>query len=302
MSNEDSYSSVVARLEDDSPPKGLYLGVGPEQNLTLIAAARPSLALIADYRRRNGLVHLLHKALIMLANHRIDYLERLNSRSIRGLRTGASPAELVNALRTAPMDRGRLSHEVEEVRRLLAPLGWVDATEWEEIARIQVKLAGQGMQAKFLGLPGYPTVGEMIARRDPDGIARHFLASDEAYQRVRRMQVDDRILPLVADLTGRAALGAVASWMGARGLALSVAYLSDVEFFLWRNGTWPSYIENLERLPRRDGALIVRTSTRAVVHRDRRDGDRATTIARDLGEFLGLARAGRIRSAEDLFR
>src|SRR4051794_6393814 len=80
VSNEDSSTRVVGELEAQPVRGGVYLGVGPEQNFSLIAAARPDLAVIVDYRRRNALVHLLHKALFALSANRVEYLAGLMAR------------------------------------------------------------------------------------------------------------------------------------------------------------------------------------------------------------------------------
>ena len=48
-------------------PGGVYLGVGPEQNFTYMAALRPAMAVIFDIRRGNMLVQLMYKALFELA-------------------------------------------------------------------------------------------------------------------------------------------------------------------------------------------------------------------------------------------
>ena len=58
---------MAGAIERRVAPGGVYLGVGPDQNFTYIAHARPDLSLIVDYRRRNALLHLLHKALFGLA-------------------------------------------------------------------------------------------------------------------------------------------------------------------------------------------------------------------------------------------
>ena len=50
MSNEDSYQFVMPALTEAAPRAGVYLGVGPEQNFTYIAAIRPRLAFIIDIR------------------------------------------------------------------------------------------------------------------------------------------------------------------------------------------------------------------------------------------------------------
>ena len=50
-SNELSYQTILPELTKLSPPGGVYLGVGPEQNFTYIAALRPKIAFIIDTRR-----------------------------------------------------------------------------------------------------------------------------------------------------------------------------------------------------------------------------------------------------------
>jgi hypothetical protein len=84
---------------------------------------------------------------------------------------------------------------------------------------------------------------------------------------------------------------------------VTTVYVSDVEFFLLRAGSGPfaAYAANLERLPRADGSVLVRTSTREIQHPARVVGDSSTTIVVDLATVLADARAGRVRSAADLF-
>src|SRR5438132_11700810 len=40
MSNEQQFQYVIPRLKENRKPGGVYLGVGPEQNFTYIAAVR----------------------------------------------------------------------------------------------------------------------------------------------------------------------------------------------------------------------------------------------------------------------
>jgi hypothetical protein len=67
LSNENLYQTVVPDLVARVQPGGLYLGVGPEQNFTYIAALRPRMAFIVDIRRGNLQEHLLYKALMELS-------------------------------------------------------------------------------------------------------------------------------------------------------------------------------------------------------------------------------------------
>jgi hypothetical protein len=199
------------------------------------------------------------------------------------------------------MDRGRLDRAIADVAGYLGPLGVVGVDEWPELAKIQARLAGPGLDSRFLALPMYPTLGRLIRSRDRSGQPAHFLARESWYQIVREAHLGDRIVPIVGDFAGSKALPALGSWLRARGLAVSVLYISDVEFFLLRSGRFPSYIENLGSLPWRDGAVLIRSSTREIVHPDRVPGDSSTTILRPVAPFLEGARAGHFRSVDDLF-
>src|SRR5262245_14393938 len=48
MSNELQFQYVIPRLVEKRNPSGVYLGVGPEQNFTYIAALQPKMAFIFD--------------------------------------------------------------------------------------------------------------------------------------------------------------------------------------------------------------------------------------------------------------
>jgi len=76
-SNEMGFPSVVARLRADHDTGGAYLGVGPEQNFTYIAAVRPRIAFIVDVRRQAIVQHLLYKAIFELATDRAGFVSLL---------------------------------------------------------------------------------------------------------------------------------------------------------------------------------------------------------------------------------
>jgi hypothetical protein len=277
ITNEDSFARVADRLVQLGPGN-VYLGVGPDQNFTYLAHARPRLAFVLDFRRRNGLLHLTHKAL------------------------NPSADDLVAAFEGPPMDRGRLDATIAEVASYLRPLGVVDESEWPDLAMIQAKLAGPGLNARFLALPMYPTAGQLLRSKDRQGRPAHFLASEDWYQVVRAAQVGDCLIPIIGDFAGPSTFARLADWLRRRDLAVSTFYASDVEFFLLRSGKFPAYAANLAKLPWAEGAVLIRTSTREIPHPERVSGDSSTTILRPVGPFLEAARAGRIKTVEDLFR
>src|SRR5436190_18342730 len=52
VSNELSYQNVLPELKRLTKPGGVYLGVGPEQNFSYVAALQPRVAFIIDIRRQ----------------------------------------------------------------------------------------------------------------------------------------------------------------------------------------------------------------------------------------------------------
>src|ERR1700752_552049 len=70
VSNELGYHRAIQRLQEAVQPGGVYVGVGPEQNFSYIAALRPKMAFVVDIRRQNMVEHLMYKALFELSEDR----------------------------------------------------------------------------------------------------------------------------------------------------------------------------------------------------------------------------------------
>src|SRR5262249_10024517 len=80
QSNEVAYQYVLPELMKTVSPGGTYLGVGPEQNFTYIAALRPKIAFLIDIRRDMMLEHLMYKAIFEMSVDRADFVGNLFSR------------------------------------------------------------------------------------------------------------------------------------------------------------------------------------------------------------------------------
>src|SRR4029079_15262106 len=80
ISNEASIVNVIPPLKRLTKPGGVYIGVGPEQNFTYVAALRPKIAFVVDIRRQNMLVLMMYKSLFELSPTRADFVGRLFSR------------------------------------------------------------------------------------------------------------------------------------------------------------------------------------------------------------------------------
>src|SRR5262245_30504650 len=76
-SNELLFQRVITDLVARTHAGDVYLGVGPEQNYTYIAAVKPSMAIIFDIRRGNLDLQLMYKALFELSDDRADFVSKL---------------------------------------------------------------------------------------------------------------------------------------------------------------------------------------------------------------------------------
>src|SRR5579862_6118016 len=94
-SNETMYGYVLTDLANRTKPGGVYLGVGPEQNYTYIAAIKPRMAIIFDIRRGNLDLQLMYKAIFELSKDRADFVSLLFSKPRpAGIASSASAAQL----------------------------------------------------------------------------------------------------------------------------------------------------------------------------------------------------------------
>jgi hypothetical protein len=77
VSNEIYFQTIIPALTAETKPDRVYLGVGPEQNFTYIAALKPRMVFIIDVRRGNLHTQLMYKALFELSKDRADFVSRL---------------------------------------------------------------------------------------------------------------------------------------------------------------------------------------------------------------------------------
>ena len=56
------------------------------------------------------------------------------------------------------------------------------------------------------------------------------------------------------------ALAGVARFLTDRKAQVSAFYVSNVEFYLFRQGSFSRFVNNVARMPRRDGSVIIRSA------------------------------------------
>ena len=268
ISNERSYLHVLPALKTGQVRGGAYIGVGPDQNFSYIAAIRPAVAFIVDVRKDNLLLHLLFKALFAMSDTRVEYLQHLFGRRLPGPLDqwrGASLDQIAAQLDVvSPRD-----DEVRALRRQvdaqIASIG-VPLTDQEfaTIDRFHRTFIEAGLSLKFQSWGRsprsyYPTYRDLLFETDRENHRGSFLISEDDFQVVRRLQQRDLVIPVVGNFAGPSALAAVGRAIRQQGEELSAFYVSNVELYLFQDAVFPRYIENLAGIPHNSRSVIIRS-------------------------------------------
>src|SRR5918993_448399 len=120
VSNEVWMQYVIADLVKTTKPGRVYLGVGPEQNFTYIAAVKPAMVFIVDVRRGNLHLHMMYKALFELSKDRAEFIGRLFAKKRpSGLTAASSVADLFAAYAEVPASEAVFTQNVAAIREHL---------------------------------------------------------------------------------------------------------------------------------------------------------------------------------------
>lgn len=300
VSNETSYLHVVPGLTRLVRRGGAYLGVGPEQNFSYIARTEPSVAFIVDIRRDNLLLHLFLKAVFERAETRLEYLCLLYARrcptELESWRN-RSIDDLVRYIDGQPADSAWHRESETDLFAVVETFGVeVSDDELNTLRRLHAEFVDQGLDLQFSSYGRraptvFPTVRELYLERDLSGTRQSFLADHRAFSQVRRLQLADRIIPVVGDLGGEHAIRAIGRWLGDRKVPLSVFYLSNVEFYLLRQGTFGRFVENVRSLPTGPGSALVRSYfsvQTGMTHPEQRPGHLSVQLLQRVDRFLDV--------------
>ncbi len=293
ISNETSYLHPLTSLARLGIRDGVYVGVGPNQNFTYIANIQPRLAFVIDIRRDNMLEHLIFKVLTEKAETRQEYLSFLIGRPIHGppLTENASLEEIVTSIEAASPDETFHREQLGEILETLH--SWpelnLSPTDSHDIERIYREFFRQGLDIKYDSWRSFffPTLKEFLLETDLEKKHRNWLATAESYRVVQTLQRANRIVPVVGDFAGDYAFRRLGSLLHARGETVSALYVSNVEFYLFRQRRWKRFVENVRHLPIDDRSVFIRAY--ANLHRPHPEmvGDHITvTLVQSIQKFL----------------
>jgi hypothetical protein len=267
ISNETSYLHVLDKLRELGVRGGVYLGVGPDQSFSYIAKIRPRMAIMIDIRRDNLLQHLLFKALFARSRNRIEYLSLFFGKPApKGKdweRRGVQ--ELVDYIDKTPSDPKLFEKTVKTIRQDVQKFGiMLSATDLETIGRIHRAFYNAGLDIRYSShhRPArsiYPTYRELLLERDLSGNIQNYFNSEDDFQFLKKLQDNDMIIPVVGDLSGPQAVKTIGQHIASMNERVSAFYVSNVEFYLARQGTFDKFVANLKALPIDGRSVIIRS-------------------------------------------
>ena len=268
VSNEDSYLHAVTGLRRHGVSGGAYLGVGPDQNFSYVAAIRPEMAFILDIRRDNLLEHLLFKGIFTLARNRMEYLCLLFGTPLPRDTAGWAARDLAALLEhvtdTRP-DSAAAAGARRRVRSALLSSGIpLSPRDVQTIARFHDTFITLGPELRLttFGRPArrdYPSYRELLLGTDLEGRRANFLAGESDFQFVRALQARNLIVPLVGDFAGPKTLKGVGRYLEERGARVSAFYTSNVEQYLFGDGSFTRFAGNVAALPHDERSVIIRS-------------------------------------------
>jgi hypothetical protein len=310
ISNEDSYLHPVSTLRKLGLVGGTYIGVGPDQNYSYIAAIRPSVAFIVDIRRDNVLEHLLFKSVFALSRNRYDYLSYLFGLAPPVDTTGWGSKSVDSLLAAISRSRHTQSTTAQIRERVIGELrrgGFaVSDSDVATVSRFHGAFITDGPALRFNShgrspQSYYPDFARLAREVDRDGKQVSFLANEAAFRVVKDLHARNLIVPIVGDFAGKKSFAAIAAWMTTNNERLSAFYTSNVEQYLYRDGGIEQFVANVGKLPRRNQAVMIRSCfTCSGAHSMRVQGYHAVQMLQPVDKFLDLWKAGQLTRYADL--
>jgi hypothetical protein len=267
VSNEIWMQHVIPDLVKTTQPGRVYLGVGPEQNFTYIAATKPAMVFILDVRRGNLHLHLLYKALFELSRDRADFVSMLFAKKRpEGLSAKSTALEIFNAYAEVPTSETLYKENLENILEYLVRKRGLslDAEDLRGIEYVAYQFYWFGPVIQYSSSSGrmrgtMPTYYDMMVTTDAAGRSRSYLADEDSFHFLKRLHSRNLLVPVVGNFGGPKALRAVGQYLKSHGGTVGAFYLSNVEQYLDQQGLWPAFCRNVASLPLDEHSTFIRS-------------------------------------------
>jgi hypothetical protein len=301
-SNEREVGRLFSALRDRGVQGGVYLGVGPEQNFSYIAAIRPAMAFIVDIRRQAVMQHLMYKAVFELVKDRADFISLLFSMPRPDGLDDTTPIQQIwaaydpVATDTAAVAKNatRIVEHLRETHRFPFTAG-----ETEQLESVLSAFVRYGPDISTRGAPGRGVAGNGATfadltswSLDASGQPQSFLSTEEHFRYVKALQERNLVIPVSGDFGGPKAIRAIAAYLHKQGGIVSAFYVSNVEQYLFQDSKQRAFYDNVATLPVDETSVFIRPYSL------RRSGSMAQSLCA-IGGFLSAVSQERIQTNND---
>lgn len=310
ISNETSYLHVIGKLRDIGVHGGVYVGVGPDQSFSYIAKIRPKMAVIIDIRKDNLLQHLLFKAIFARSHNRIEYLCTFFGKPLPKTKgwEGRGVKELAEYIDSTASDTKLFEKSSRELRQDIQKFGIpLTQSDLETIGKVQRAFFSAGLDIRYSSYHRpprsiYPPYRELLLETDLGGQQQNYFNSEDDFQFIKKLEDQDMIVPIVGDLSGPQAMKAIGQYVSEIKEHVSAFYVSNVEFYLQRQGTFDKFAENLKSLPIDDNSVIIRSyfNYYAPAHPQAEPNHFSTQLMERIDDLLKQCASGECESYNDI--
>lgn len=310
ISNETSYLHVIGKLRELGVSGGVYIGVGPDQSFSYIAKIRPKMAILIDIRRDNLLQHLLFKSLFARSRNRIEYMCTYFGKPFPKTRgwESRSVKDLVEYIDGTASDAKLFEKTLKEVRQDVQKFGIpLSQADLEAIGKVQRAFFTAGLDIKYTSYHRpprsiYPPYRDLLLETDLAGQQQNYFNSEDDFQFLKKLEDQDMIIPVVGDLSGPQAVKAIGQYIAEIKERVSAFYVSNVEFYLQRQGTFDKFVENIRSLPIDSRSVIIRSyfNYYAPAHPQAEPNHNSTQLMERIDDLIKQCAVGECDSYQDI--
>jgi hypothetical protein len=267
-SNEREVGRLFTMLHERGVSGGVYLGVGPEQNFTYIAAIRPAMAFIVDIRRQAVMQHLMFKAIFELSKDRADFISLLFAKPRPAGIDASTPIQQIwDAFWPVSSDSAAAAKNYAAIVDLLTKRHrfTFTAEESSQLQEVFNAFYSYGPVISTRGAPGGRGGGNGVTFADLTGYSaddagqvQSFLSTEENFAYVKGLHDKSLIVPVSGDFGGPKALRAIGDYLQKHGGVVSAFYVSNVEQYLFGDGKQSAFYDNVATLPLSETSVFIR--------------------------------------------
>ncbi len=225
LSNEVWLQRVIPDLLNTVKAPSVYMGVGPEQNFTYIAALKPKMVFLVDVRRGNLDLQLMYKAVFELSADRAEFVSKLFSKKRpEGLDRNSTASEIFAAFKNVESSETLYKDNLKAIDDLLLTKhhfalsdGDVQGVEYVYHAFFNFGPALNYSSTGGFGGRYQPSYADLMAGTDEAGLSRSFLANEDNFNVLKSLETKNLMVPVVGNFAGPKAIRAVGDYREVEG-------------------------------------------------------------------------------------